>query len=91
MVEIPERDPYIQQRTDCTKKGLSTIQKLTAVMRMLAYGIPADATDEYCRIAESTANEALKRFCRMVVEMYKEEYLRTLNQADIDQLMVNLR
>jgi len=34
---------------------------------MLAYGVAADAMDDYIRIGESTALESLKKFVRAVV------------------------
>uniref|UniRef100_A0A3Q7H9D9 Uncharacterized protein n=1 Tax=Solanum lycopersicum TaxID=4081 RepID=A0A3Q7H9D9_SOLLC len=37
--------------------GLSTLQKISGVFRMLAYGFPVDATDEYVIIGESTTIE----------------------------------
>ena len=45
-----------EKRCDATGKvGLSALQKCVAFMRILAYGVPADAVDEYVRIGESTA------------------------------------
>ncbi|EFP83400.1 uncharacterized protein PGTG_08586 [Puccinia graminis f. sp. tritici CRL 75-36-700-3] len=42
--------PYFLQKPDCTGKlGLSPHQKITAAIRQLAYAIPLDATDDYCR------------------------------------------
>lgn len=43
---------------------------MTAVIRMLPYGLPADATDEYTKIGESTTIENLKKFCRAIVEVF---------------------
>ena len=40
--------------------GLSPLQKMTAVLRMLAYGVAANFMDEYVRIAETTADDAEK-------------------------------
>ena len=54
---------------------------------MLAYGVPANATDEYIKIGESTAIESLKRFCRAVVEIFAERYLRSRNSNDIARLL----
>ena len=50
---------------------------------MLTYGLPADATDEYIKIRESTTIESLKRFCRAVVEEFADEYLRSPNATDV--------
>ncbi|KAL5572986.1 hypothetical protein UlMin_022583 [Ulmus minor] len=54
---------------------------------MLAYGLPADATDEYIKIGESTTIESLKRFCRAVVEVFAERYLRSPNANDVARLL----
>ncbi|XP_062714707.1 uncharacterized protein LOC134291223 [Aedes albopictus] len=54
------------------KPGLSGIQKRAAAIRQLAYGTASDATDEYIQIGESTANEAMKEFCRTLLKLYRE-------------------
>lgn len=47
--EVCAFDPWFVQKSDnLGRLGLSSLQKCTAAIRMLAYGIPADATDEYC-------------------------------------------
>jgi len=56
-------------------------------MRMMTYGIPADATDEYIRIGESTTLESLWRFVEAVDEIFGEEYLRYPNEADTARLL----
>ena len=66
---------------------MSALQKITAVFRMLAYGLPADATDEYIKIGESTTIESLKRFYRVVVEEFKYEYLRSPNATVVARLL----
>ena len=51
-------DPYFQQKVDAVgRKGLSPLQKCTAAMHMLAYGISADVGDDYVRIGETTTIE----------------------------------
>ena len=85
---VKSHDNYFQQRCDgLGRLGLFTLQKITAVFRMLAYGVPADATDEYVKIGESTAIQSLKRFCRAVVELFAEQYLRTPTANDIARLL----
>jgi hypothetical protein len=79
-------DPWFVQKPDCTGLlGLSSHQKVTSAMRQLAYGISADATDEYVRIGESTAREALKRFCRAIRAAFEQEFLRHPTQEEIDR------
>ncbi|KAI9907044.1 hypothetical protein PsorP6_003092 [Peronosclerospora sorghi] len=47
---VEAHDEYFQQRPDATEKlGLSAMQKCIVANRQLAYGMPADAVDEYVR------------------------------------------
>lgn len=72
MEAVCKYDPYFVQKRDATGAlGLSPHQKCTAALRMLAYGVAADNTDEYCRIAESTAMEALKRFVFAIRQIFQ--------------------
>ena len=74
---MKDHDNYFKQQRDALGRlGLSALQKATAVIRILAYALPADATDEYIKIGESTAVESCKRFCRAIVEVFAERYLR---------------
>ena len=68
--------------------SLSALQKVTAVVRMLAYGVAADAVDDYVRIAESTSIESLKKFVQAIIDVFGNEYLRTPNNADICRLLL---
>ncbi|KAL2490984.1 putative harbinger transposase-derived nuclease [Abeliophyllum distichum] len=85
---VEGHDKYFNQKRDGVGKlGLSTFQKITVMFRMLAYGVAVDATDEYIKIGESTAIESLKRFCRAIVEVFAEQYLRPPNANDIARLL----
>ena len=64
------------------KFGLSTLQKVTAIFCMLAYGTSAYSIDEYVRINESTVITWLKRFCRVIIEEYEDEYLIIEDERD---------
>ena len=62
--KVEAHEPYfIQKRNNVKKLGLSSLQKMTAALRMLAYGVTADFLDEYVRIAKSIAMMSLKKFC----------------------------
>ena len=81
-------DPYFVQKKDALGIfGLSSLQKITAAMRMLAYGIAADSVDDYVRIGESTAIESLKGFVKAVVAVFSDEYLKSPNDHDIARLL----
>ena len=85
---IQSVDSYFQQREDCTRLlGLSAWQKVVAAMRILAYGLPLDAVDEYVQIGTSTAREALNHFCSAVIAAFGEEYLRSPTLVDVARLL----
>ncbi|KAK3199026.1 hypothetical protein Dsin_022441 [Dipteronia sinensis] len=85
---VETRDNFFMQRRDSVGRlSLSALQKITAIFRMLAYSLPADATDEYIKIGESTSIESLKRFCRAVVEEFAYEYLRSPNITDVARIL----
>jgi hypothetical protein len=88
---VKNQDSYFTQRRDARGLlGISTIQKITSAVRMLAYGVAADATDEYCRIGESTAKESMKRFTRAICEVFESFYLRQPSKDDIlKQMSIN--
>jgi hypothetical protein len=50
--------------------GFSGHQKISAVRRIFAYGIPADYTDEYLRVGEDTMLESVRRFCKVMMRVY---------------------
>ncbi|XP_068323215.1 uncharacterized protein [Pyrus communis] len=69
---VVNHDHYFEWRVDAAgRQGLSPHQKFTSAFRMLVNECSADSTDEYCRLAESTAIENLKRFCKASEFRYK--------------------
>ena len=80
-------DYFVQKNDGLGMVGLSGLQKMTATIRLLAYGMPADCVDEYVRIGESTTIESLKRFCQAVISIFEGEYLRSPNEVDVSRLL----
>lgn len=88
MNAVEDHDDYfVQKRNAAGLIGFSCHQKVTAAMRQLAYGIAADALDEYLGIAESTAIESLRRFVKAVVQVFEHEYLRSPNENNTTRLL----
>ncbi|XP_010236560.1 uncharacterized protein LOC104584118 [Brachypodium distachyon] len=80
--------PYFTYRADCSGRiGLSPLQKCTAAMRMLAYGTPADALDEYLKIGKSTALQRLDTFAQGVIRVFGGEYLRRPTREDVERIL----
>ena len=81
-------EPYfIQKRNVARRLGLSSLQKMTVTIKMLAYGVIGDLMDEYVRIGESTAIESLKKFVEALISIFFYDYLRLLNNNDIARLL----
>ncbi|XP_028105572.1 uncharacterized protein LOC114304619 [Camellia sinensis] len=86
--DIQQVNEYFIQTRDATGAlGLSGVQKMTAALWILQYGVPADVVDEYIRIGESTAIAALNFFTRSIVATYEAIYLRSPNEVDVARLL----
>jgi hypothetical protein len=85
---LRDYDSYFRCKLDCTGMvGFSALQKCTVAMRMLAYGAPDDSTNDYLRMAESTAFDCFYRFCREVIAVFGEIYLRSPTVQDTAQIL----
>jgi hypothetical protein len=52
--DVCQDDEYFLQKRDAAKRlGFSSLQKVVAAFRMLAYGYSADSLDEYLRISKA--------------------------------------
>ncbi|XP_042988753.1 uncharacterized protein LOC122316287 [Carya illinoinensis] len=85
---VETQDDYFVQKRDANGRlGLSSLQKMTATIRMLAYGIIANLMDEYVRIGESIARLSMKKFVKEIVSIFGGEYLRSPTSNDIARLL----
>ncbi|CAM8883725.1 unnamed protein product [Rhodiola kirilowii] len=88
MTALCTQDSYWHQKADATGLlGLLPQQKMTAALRMLAYGAAADQCAEICRMGESTTLECMKTFCQQVEGLFGKEYLRAPTPADLRRLL----
>ncbi|XP_021750446.1 uncharacterized protein LOC110716122 [Chenopodium quinoa] len=88
MSKVVEGDQFFQQRRNAAGKlGLSPLQKCTAAIRMLAYGVAADAVDEYLRLGQTTSRQALQHFCQGVISQFESEYLRKPTDEDLRRIL----
>ncbi|OEL22332.1 hypothetical protein BAE44_0016652 [Dichanthelium oligosanthes] len=79
---------FTQQYNAANQLGCSPLQKVTASLRMLAYGCSADSLDEDVRMGESSIIESLQHFVRAVVHVFGPYYLRRPTQEDIDRILL---
>ncbi|XP_028072520.1 uncharacterized protein LOC114274746 [Camellia sinensis] len=85
---IQAHNSYFVQKQDATHVvGLSPLQKMTSAMRILSYGVTADAVDDHIRIGESTTIQSLQQFCNSVIQIFGPEYLRSPTPTDVARLL----
>jgi len=86
--DFSSSDNYFTQRVDAAnKKGISPLAKCTTTMRMLTYGVAADAVDEYIKIGGTTSFECLRRLCKGIIRLYEQVYLRAPTQDDLQRIL----
>jgi hypothetical protein len=86
--DLSSSDKYFTQRVDAAnKEGILPLAKCTIAMRMLAYGVAADAVDKYIKIGGTTTLECLLRFCKGVIRLYEQVYLRAPTQDDLQRIL----
>ncbi|XP_042426015.1 uncharacterized protein LOC122013865 [Zingiber officinale] len=78
---------FVQRRNAVGTLGLSSLQKVTAALRILAYGVGADLMDEYVRIGETTVIKSMKLFAKAVISIFGDEYLQSPNNNGIARLL----
>jgi hypothetical protein len=71
--EVSQYDHFFAQRRSCSGLlGHSTLQKVTAAIRIMAYGIPADLVDDHLAMGESTAIYCVRRFAKAIISCFGE-------------------
>ncbi|KAI8530496.1 hypothetical protein RHMOL_Rhmol11G0063600 [Rhododendron molle] len=50
--------------------GLSSLQQVTAAIRMLASGMAANQCDEHLKVAETTTTKSMKDFCTAINQIF---------------------
>ncbi|XP_048421441.1 uncharacterized protein LOC125468873, partial [Pyrus x bretschneideri] len=78
---------FVQKKDAFGAMGLLPKQKITAALRMLAYGVSADQVDEITRMGKSTILESLMRVCGAIESIYTAEYLRKPTNMDLEWLL----
>ena len=85
---VENHNIYFTHRPDATGRwGLRPLVKITAALRMLAYGAAADCNDEYLQLSESSSLESMDNFCNSIVSLFSTEYLRHPTVEDLERLL----
>ncbi|GKB35635.1 ALP1-like protein [Tanacetum coccineum] len=58
----------------------------TSAIRQMAYGAVSDALDEYMKMGATTARKSHQMFCKAIIELYGEDFLRKPTYTDMEKL-----
>ena len=74
---------FVQKRDAFDRLGLSSLQKCTIAVRMLAYRLPTNACNEYVCICETTPLMAMRHWVTTIRGCFKDTYLRQPTLVDL--------
>nr|GEW79094.1 hypothetical protein [Tanacetum cinerariifolium] len=66
--------------------GISALMKCTFAIRQFTYRCVPDSLDEYLQMGATTARKCLKHFCKVIMNLYGEDFLREPTYFDIEKL-----
>ncbi|XP_042024088.1 uncharacterized protein LOC121771368 [Salvia splendens] len=85
---VTANDEYFQERRDAAgRQSLSSLQKCTGAMRVLAYGTSSDVVDEYLRMSSTATRDSLMHFVDGVISCFGATYLRRPTKQDMAKLI----
>ena len=64
---------FRQKKDGLGRLGLSTLQKCTAAIRVLAYGYALDAVDEYLRLGATTTRLCVENFVEAIIDLFSDQ------------------
>jgi hypothetical protein len=67
--------------------GFTPEQKINDGLRQLAYVVPFDSTNKYCRLGKTTARQNLEMFCLSIREVYGRNYLQNPNEDNLSLIL----
>jgi hypothetical protein len=92
MNKLSEIFLYFTERHDATGRiGLTLLQKYTAALHQLVYGMTADMIDEYLKLGKTVALECLEYYCAGIIECFWTEFSRRPTVADTQRLLANAK
>jgi hypothetical protein len=91
MHKLSETSSYFYERYDATDRvGLTVLQKCTATLCQLAYGMTAYTIDEYLKLEKTTALECLQYYCSGIIECFGDKFLHRATIADTQCLLAKV-
>nr|GEW82920.1 protein ALP1-like [Tanacetum cinerariifolium] len=85
--EVTDASQNFQERYDCSgQRSISALMKCTSAICQLAYGCVPDSLGEYLQMGATTSRDSLRIFCKVIINLYGEEFLRKPTYTDIETL-----
>uniref|UniRef100_A0A0D3BW55 DDE Tnp4 domain-containing protein n=1 Tax=Brassica oleracea var. oleracea TaxID=109376 RepID=A0A0D3BW55_BRAOL len=78
---------FRQKKDGLGRLGLSTLQKCTTAIHVLAYGYTLDAVDEYLRLGATTTRLCVENFVEAIINLFGDAYLRRPTLDDLQRLL----
>jgi len=73
------KDPFIPKEQGFTKvPGITPLCRVTSCFRKIVDGTASDKQDEYCQISESSVEQSLRQFCKLIIHELGDEYLNRM-------------
>lgn len=85
--KLPVTPLFVRKRDALCTLGIHPLQRITASLLLMAYGVASDFVDEYCRLSGPSLMKSLKAFTRVVVEAFGAEYLRSPTATNLERLL----
>jgi len=72
---IQGRGSFVIRRDAAHVTGIHPLVRMVAVLRVLAYDMPADSLDENLEMSETVVIDSVKEFCQLLVEEFGPQFL----------------
>ena len=66
---------FVLRQDALGRNGIHPLVRLTACLRILAYGVPSDSLDENLEVSETVTSESLKEFAKIMINKFGAQYL----------------
>jgi hypothetical protein len=91
IIKLSKISLYFTKRHDATGCKSVPLQKCTATLRQLAYGMAVDTIDEYLKLGKITVLECIEYYCVGIIECYGAKFLRRRTVADTQRLLAKVK
>jgi hypothetical protein len=86
--KLSKTSSYFCERYDATgRAGLTVLQKCTAALHQLAYGLIANTINEYLKLGKTITLECLEYYYSGIIEYFGDEFLHHPTIADTQRLL----